>query len=119
MGRNHTLKKLGRPPVDMRKMFLQPWGNNLGSMPGGIELEYPDLVAKVSGRPPKRLHAQNHAQAQKKKRVPLIATFNALAFGTGTMMEAQYYAAFGNLIPPNPQFMRNATLSSQTKKTLS
>jgi len=83
--------------VNLRNLLKNPVGEQFGFFAGGLELKF-EYSAKDSFWEAAKKIYQKASPTEAQKKV-LVATLNAFSLSP-TFIEAQFFAAFGRLIPP-------------------
>ena len=83
--------------VNLRNFLKNPIGEQFGFFAGGMELKFKYSAKESFWDAVKKIHEK--AGPEKVQKQVLIGTLNALNLSS-TLIEAQFFAAFGHLIPP-------------------
>lgn len=84
--------------VDLRKVLITPVGEQFGFFASGIQLKYKYSSKDTLWDVAKKLYKD--ANPENAKNQALIKTLSVFELPS-SLMEAQFFAAFGHLIPPN------------------
>jgi len=98
--------------INIRKFLKNPVGEQFGFFAGGMELRFRYSTKDSFWDATKKIFEKaNPAEVRKKA---IVGTLNALSLSP-TFMEAQFFAAFGRLIPPSSKCYEkmNAFLSDE------
>ena len=99
--------------VNLRNLLLKPAGEQFGFFAGGTQLKYKYSPKHSLWDAAKKIH--NKVSPEKAKEQALISTLSAFELPS-TLMDAQFFAAFGHLIPKSsPSYSKMQTFIHDEK----
>ncbi len=84
--------------ANLRKMLIHPVAEQFGFFAGGVQLKYKYSKKDTLWTAAKKIYKQSNTKETRKK--SLVSTLTNFRL-PGTIMDAQFFGAFGHLIPPS------------------